>query len=198
MKMEQFSGAGLVEGLYRRWVEAHPEALEARNLWRLFAPGWRGDWTPAAAREATGWVEANISESEWEVLYINLDAGARLRDGESLTDFRERILAAFESSWTEWFLDLLVRFGFEWFDLSDELAALGDGDYLVVVEVGAALRFPPSFPLSLWDFKAEVGFEGGGLDLGDACSGTGVYRFWWDKGTGGWVNCLYTTMEVCE
>jgi len=196
--MEQFSGAGLIEGLYRRWVEARPEALEARNLWRLFAPGWRGDRTPAAAREATGWVEANVSESEWKVLYINLDAGARLRDGESLTDFRERILAAFESSWTEWLLDLLVRFGFEWFDLSDELAALGDGDYLVVVEVGAALRFPPSFPLSLRDFKAEVGFKGGGLDLGDACPETGVYRFRWDKGTGEWVNCLYTTREVCE
>lgn len=198
MKMEQFSGAGLVEGLYRRWVEAHPEALGARNLWRLFAPGWRGDWTPAAAREAAGWVEANVSESEWKVLYINLDAGARLRDGESLTDFRERILAAFESSWTEWFLDLLVRFGFEWFDLSDELAALGDGDYLVVVEVGGALRFPPSFPLSLRDFKAGGDFEGGGLDLGDACPETGTYRFRWDKDAGERVNCLWVTREVCE
>lgn len=198
MKMEQFSGAGLVEGLYRRWVEAHPEALEARNLWRLFAPGWRGDWTPAAAYEATGWVEANISESEWEVLYINLDAGARLRDGESLTDFRERILAAFESSWTEWFLDLLVRFGFEWFDLSDEIADLDNGDYLVIAEEEVALRIPPSFPLTSGDFVAEGDFEVVGLDLRDLCPETGIYRFRRYGESGERVNCLYTTREVCE
>jgi hypothetical protein len=198
MKMEQFSGAGLVEGLYRCWVEAHPEALEARNLWRLFAPGWRGDWTPAAAYEATGWVEANISESEWEVLYINLDAGARLRDGESLTDFRERILAAFESSWTEWFLDLLVRFGFEWFDLSDEIADLDNGDYLVIAEEEVALRIPPSFPLTSGDFVAEGDFEVVGLDLRDLCPETGIYRFRRYGESGERVNCLYTTREVCE
>ena len=198
MKMEQFSGAGLVEGLYRRWVEAHPEALEARNLWLLFAPGWRGDWTPAAAYEATGWVEANISESEWEVLYINLDAGARLRDGESLTDFRERILAAFESSWTEWFLDLLVRFGFEWFDLSDEIADLDNGDYLVIAEEEVALRIPPSFPLTSGDFVAEGDFEVVGLDLRDLCPETGIYRFRRYGESGERVNCLYTTREVCE
>lgn len=198
MEMEQFSGAGLVEGLYRRWMEVHPEMLEARNLWQLFAPFYRGNWGPAAAREAADWVERNVSESEWKVLYTNLGARGRAWYDESLDGFRERILVAFESNWTEWFIALLGRLGFEWFDLSDELAALGDGDYLVVVEEGGALRFPPSFPLSLRDFKAGGDFEGGGLDLGDACPETGTYRFRWDKDAGERVNCLWMTREVCK
>jgi hypothetical protein len=199
MEMERFSGSGLVEGLYWRWVEAHPEALEARNLWRLFAPDCRDSWEPAVARAAAGWVEANTSESDWKALYVNLGAADRLGDDESLEGFKERILAAFESSWTEWFLDLLDRFGFEWFDLSDGLADLGGGDYLVVLEVGAALRFPPSFPLPLRDFEAEEDdFEVNGLDLRDICPETGMYRFRGNEDTGEWMYCLYTTMEVCE
>lgn len=198
MEMELFSGAGLVEGLYRRWVEAHPEALEVRNLWRLFAPGWRGDWTPAAAREAVDWVGRNISESEWKVLYVNLGARGRMWYNESLDGFREGILVDFESNWVEWFLGMLGRLGFEQFDLSDRIADLDDGDYLVIAEEGAALRFPPSFPLGSGDFVAEDDFGVAGLDLRDLCPETGIYRFCRYGEADEWVNCLYTTREVCE
>lgn len=198
MEMEQFSGAGLVEGLYYRWREAHPETLEARNFWRLFAPTCRGLWGPAAAREAADWVERNTSESEWKALYVSLGARNRLWYDESLEGFRERILTAFEANWTEWFLGLLDRLGFERFDLSDEIAGLDDGDYLVVAEEGAALRFPPSFPLGSGDFVAEDDFGVAGLDLQDLCPETGIYRFCRYGEAGEWVNCLYTTMEVCE
>ena len=198
MEMEEFSGAGLVEGLYYRWREAHPEMLEAPNLWRLFAPACRGLWGPAAASRAADWVERNTSESEWKVLYTNLGARNRLWYGESLDGFRERVLVAFESNWAEWFLGVLDRLGFERFDLSDEISSLDDGDYLVVAEEGVALRFPPSFPLTSRNFVAEDDFGVIGLDLRDLCPETGIYRFCRYGESGEWVNCLYTTMEVCE
>lgn len=198
MEMEQFSGAGLVEGLYRRWMEVHPEMLEARNLWRLFAPFYRDSWGPAAAREAADWVERSISASEWKVLYTNLGARGRAWHDESLDGFRKRILVAFESNWTEWFLGVLDRLGFERFDLSDEIAGLDDGDYLVVAEEGVALQIPPSFPLASGDFVAEDDFGVVGLDLRDLCPETGIYRFRRYGESGEWVNCLWMTREVCE